>query len=169
MTNLPIRKQDGGTLARTGSVEWEPFRVMRELFGWDPFREMLPGVFGEERGTIFAPAFDVKETGDAFIFKADLPGVKDEDLEITFSGNRLIVRGKREAEQQERGETFYAYERSYGSFSRAFTVPSGVDADQCKADLRDGVLTLVLPKKPEAQPKRITVQGGEGGKARPKS
>jgi HSP20 family protein len=109
----------------------------------------------------FVPAFDVKETKDSFIFKADMPGVDEKDLEITITGDRLLVSGKRESEKQEGNERFFTYERSFGSFSRAFTLPEGVDSEHVQADLKNGVLSLVLPKKPEVQPKRIAVGTGE--------
>ena len=79
------------------------------------------------------------------------------------------LQGKREAERKEETETFFTYERSYGSFTRAFTLPEGVDTEHMHADLKDGVLHLVLPKKPEMQPKKIEVKsvpvGGEKAKA----
>jgi HSP20 family protein len=135
--------------------------MMREMLRWDPGRELEPAWFGE-RG--FVPMFDVKETRDAYVFKADLPGIREEDLDISLTGNRLSISGKREHEQRDEGEQYYAFERSYGTFTRAFTLPDGCDPDHVNAEMKDGVLTLVLPKKPEVQPKRITVgrQGGTG-------
>jgi HSP20 family protein len=139
------------------STDWDPFRTMRELMRWDPFREMSP-LFGRgERMLEFVPQFEVKETPDAFVFKADMPGVRDEDIDITLTGNRLTIAGRREAEQQEQSDTFYTYERSYGSFSRVFTLPDGIDQEHIRSELKHGVLTLVVPKKAEAQPRKITV------------
>jgi HSP20 family protein len=134
----------------------EQFRTVRDLMNWDPFREMSP--YAPNLASGFAPSFEVKESKDAYLFKADLPGVKESDLEITMTGNRLTVSGKREAEKQEQNETYYAYERSYGSFARFFTLPDGVDSNGVHADLKEGVLSLTVRKTPEAQPKRITVQ-----------
>jgi HSP20 family protein len=108
---------------------------------------------------MFSPRFEVKETKNAYVFKADLPGLEEKDLEITVTGSRVTVSGKREAENKNEGETYYAYERSYGSFSRSFTLPEGADADHAEADLRNGVLTLSIPKLPEHQPKKISVKG----------
>ncbi len=110
-----------------------------------------------EQAWAFTPAFEVKETKDAYIFKADLPGVKEGDLDITLTGDRLTISGKRETEKHEDADRFYAYERSFGSFSRVFTLPEGVDPDSCHAELKEGVLTLRLSKRPEVQPRRITV------------
>jgi len=145
MANLIRRTQD-------------PFRIMREMLRWDPYREIDATFGGQERA--FAPTFEVKETKDAYVFRADLPGVKDSDLEISLTGNRLQVSGRREQERQDQGETFYASERSYGSFTRAFTLPDGIDGENVTADLKDGVLTLSVPKKPEVQPRKVAVNGG---------
>ena len=138
--------------------EWEPFRALRELMRWDPFVEMLPSTLAEPAG--FAPAFEVKETKDGFVFKADLPGVKEGDVDVRLSQNRLSISGKRESEKTEKSDTYYAYERSYGTFSRSFSLPEGVNAEEIKANLKEGVLTVELPKRPEAQPKKIAVKNG---------
>jgi HSP20 family protein len=157
MTNIAVRKENGNKPAPLATEpRWEPFRVMRDLMGWDPFREMTP--FTPQVLAGFAPSFEVKETKDGYSFKADIPGVKESDLEVTVTGNRLSVSGKREAEKQEQTDTYYTYERSYGDFTRAFTLPDGVDMNSVRADLKDGVLTLSINKTPEAQPKKIAVQ-----------
>lgn len=144
--------------ASLAASEWEPLRMMRSLLNWDPFREMAPFLSEERYG--FAPAFEIKETKDAFVFKADLPGVKEQDLEVTISGNRLNVSGKRESEKEDKGDRYYTYERSYGSFTRSFTLPEGIDGDRIHAALDNGVLTLNVPKKPETQAKKIYVKAG---------
>src|SRR5262245_43358340 len=82
--------------------------------------------------------------------KADVPGVKESDLDVTLTGNRLTISGKREAERKEQTETYYAYERSYGDFTRAFTLPDGIDTNSVVADLKDGVLTVSVRKTPES-------------------
>jgi HSP20 family protein len=138
------------------SADWEPSRWVKQFFGWDPFREMVP--FSRAEMQTFSPAFEIKETKEGYEFKADVPGVKESDLQITLSGNRLMVAGKRDAEKEERAQTYYTYERSYGSFVRTFSLPEGIDAKGIHADLRDGVLTLHVPRKPEAQPQKIAVK-----------
>lgn len=162
---ITVRKENAPrtiTEAASAAPAWpsfeEPFRAIRNMFGWDPFREMAPFT-SLERAT-FAPAFEVKETNDAYVFKADLPGVKESDLEVHVTGNRLTVGGKRESEKEEKNERYYTYERTYGSFSRSFTLPAGVDVDKCNAHLESGVLTLTVPKKPEGQSKKIDVKAG---------
>jgi HSP20 family protein len=153
MSNISVKKENGGAVP-TRMTEWDPFRAAREFLRWDPFREMAPFGLATE-GAVFSPAFEVKETKESYLFKADMPGVKEQDVDITRTGNRLTVTGKREAEKEDKSETYYAYERTYGSFTRSFTLPEGIDGDQIRADLKDGVLTLVVPKTPEAQPKKI--------------
>jgi HSP20 family protein len=143
-------------------TEWDPFRAMREMLRWDPFREMAP-VFPEfaalDRAG-FNPSFDVTETKDAYEFRADVPGVKQNEIEISSTGNRLQITGKRETQQESKTETVYSYERQYGSFTRSFTLPDGADIDHAKSELKDGVLTLIVPKKPGAQAKKIAISAG---------
>lgn len=85
-------------------------------------------------------------------------GVKESDVDITRTGNCLTVSGKRESEREDAGDTYYAYERAYGSFTRSFTMPEGIDADHIHAELKDGVLMVAVPKKPDAQPKKINLK-----------
>jgi len=134
---------------------WDPFRIMFEMFNDQGARD------ARQAEQHFAPSFEVFERKDGYVFRADLPGVKQEDLDITLNANRLTVSGKREAEERKEGERFYAYERSFGSFSRSFTLPEGVDAEHVAAELKNGVLTLVVPKKPEIQPKKISIKATE--------
>ncbi len=146
-----IKKNGGAT-----QVELDPFRAMRELLRWDPFREMAPVLPAFDRMG-FSPSFDVTETTDGYVFKADVPGVKAEDLEISITGNRIMIAGKRDLEHETKSETLYAYERQYGSFSRTFTLPEGADYEHAKSSLDNGVLTLVVPKTAAAQPKKIAI------------
>ena len=162
MANIVRRGEQKGSVSPfRGGGEWEPFRAMRDLLRWDPFAEMAP--FAGMGELQYVPQFDVKETRDAYVFKADMPGVKESELDISLSGNRLTVSGKREAEERSESDTYYAFERSYGTFTRSFTLPEGIDQDHVNAELKNGVLTLVLAKLPEAQPKKISIKG-IGGK-----
>ena len=143
------------------STEWNPMRAMREMLRWDPFREMAPMFpMAAFEGFEWNPSFDVTETKDGYVFKADVPGVKKEDLEISTTGNRLQISGKRESELEKKTDTVYTYERQYGTFTRSFTLPAGADIDHAKSDLKDGVLTLVVPKLAEAQSKKIPIASG---------
>jgi HSP20 family protein len=158
MANISVRKDENRHLPLSTSwdTRWDPFRVMRDLLDWDPFREM--SALTPRVAVGFDPAFEVKETKEGFSFKADVPGIKDNDLDVTLTGNRLTISGKREAEKQEHTDNYYAHERTYGDFMRAFTLPEGVDASSVHADLKDGVLTVTIRKTPEAQPKRVEIQ-----------
>lgn len=162
MTDITIRKENPTRTAAPLATAWEPrlepFRVMRSLLNWDPFQAMTP--FIPQIPTGYMPSFEVKETKDGYIFKADVPGVKESDLAVTLTGNRLTVSGKREAEKQEQTDTYYTYERTYGDFTRSFTLPEGADVNGVHADLKEGVLTLSVKKMPEAQSKKITIQSG---------
>jgi HSP20 family protein len=157
MSNITVRNDNGR--ARMTRTPEDTLRAARDLLRWDPFGDMTSFTPPMEAMAGYFPAFEVKETKDGYTFKADVPGVKESDLDITRTGNRLTISGKRDAEHEENTDTFYAYERSYGSFTRAFTLPEGIDDEHIHADLKEGVLTLVVPKKPEAQPKKISLKG----------
>jgi HSP20 family protein len=152
-----IVKRNGGQM-----TEWDPMRAMREMLRWDPFREMAP-IFSslpKLEAASFSPSFEVTENKDVYLFKADVPGVKKEDLEISVTGNRLQISGKRDSEQEAKTDTVYTYERHYGSFCRSFTLPDGADLEHARSDLKDGVLTLAVPKKAHAQAKKIAITSG---------
>jgi HSP20 family protein len=155
MANI-IRRNPNREVSRERSQEyaWDPFRVMDALLRWEPFR----GGLGETQAS-FVPAFDVKETKDAYTVRADLPGVRDSDIDLSVTGNVVTISGRREQEQREEGDQFFAVERSYGTFMRTLTLPEGANLDDVKAELKDGVLTLVIPKRPEVQPRRINISG----------
>ncbi len=149
-------------LVRRQEREIEPLRLLRE----DPFRlmrELLEGAPLLGRGfvpqEVFNPDFELKETKSSYIVRADVPGVKEDDIDISVTGNRVTVTGKRESERKEEGEQYHLYERSFGSFSRAFTMPDDVDMERIDAKCENGVLTLAIPKKAESQPKKISLKG----------
>ena len=106
------------------------------------------------------PAVDVEETPDAYVFRADLPGMSSKDLKITMNGDTLTLRGERKREEQKAEGAMHRIERSYGSFERAFTLEQPVRADQIQASYRDGVLEIHVPKADEAKPREIEVQVG---------
>lgn len=142
---------------------WDPLRAMTDPFRM--IREMMAGdVLGGLARTpdIIAPDIDVKETQDAYEIRADLPGVQERDIEVDITGNRLTVTGKREEEQRKEGERYFAYERMYGTFSRTLALPEGIDAERVRADLNNGVLEITIPKRAEAQGRKIHVGVGSG-------
>ena len=155
MADITVKKSNTGQALAPTTREYDPFRAMRELLRWDPFKEMTPMWPSELQGE-FVPAFEVKENKDSFLFKADVPGVKEGDLDISVTGNRLT--GTRSEEKEEKNETYYASERRYGSFTRSYTLPEGADLEHIHADLKAGVLTVAVPKLAEAQPKKIAVK-----------
>src|SRR5262249_7578053 len=126
MANLTVRRGEMAPTRRMQSMWDAPERMMRHLLRWDPFREIMPMPMGEHE-LHFMPEFDVKETKDNFQIKADVPGLTEKDLTITVADNRLTVMGTREEEKEEEGETFYTMERTYGTFTRTFTLPAGAD------------------------------------------
>jgi HSP20 family protein len=162
MADLPVRRQGSQLQPQRAplSRELEPLRLMRDWLGWDPFQEMVPR-WPTATTPAFSPSFDIKETKDAYLFRADVPGIKEQDIDVTLMSNRLTISGKREEEAEERGETYYSSERTYGAFSRSFTLPDGADVDHVRADLKAGVLTIAIPKKPEVQPKKVAVTTSE--------
>ena len=142
-------------LVRRNSAH-DPFGFARDLLSWDPWQS---GSTRKSDAAETLPArFDVKETEEAFVLRGDLPGVAKDKLELTLEDNVLTVSGSRDAEEKKEGDNYYVYERRYGSFSRSFRLPEHADASKVDADLKDGVLTISIPKKPEAQPRKIQVK-----------
>lgn len=133
----------------------DPFRSFADFVRWDPFAELRAA----GAPATFMPDVDVKETKEGLVFRADLPGMKESDVEVALTGNQLTISGKRESEKQEEGEKTFLYERSYGAFSRTFTLPDGMDGGKAHADMKNGVLNLIVPRSPDAQTKRIAVKG----------
>ena len=105
----------------------------------------------------WTPAIDVTEDKDKIVLVADLPGLQQKDVDIQIEKDVLTLRGERVIERSPDSEHHRRYERVSGSFVRSFTVPQTIDVERVSAQLKDGVLTLTLPKKPEAQPKKIAV------------
>jgi HSP20 family protein len=132
-------------------VARDPFAVARDLLSWDPF-------FGGRQTSVFTPAFEVKETSEAFILTADVPGVAEQDLDITINNGVLSVSGVRHAEERKDGESFQLYERQYGSFTRSFSLPDLADGERVEAKLEHGVLTLTIAKRAEAKPRKIALK-----------
>ena len=166
-SNISVHRENDvsqNKMQQVRGAEWEPWRVMRSLLSWDPFRELgssllTPYYYGKADEGELGTAFDVKETPDAFVFYADVPGLKEKDLDIQISGNRLTIRGKRDTGlKEETGHTYYACERSFGSFARSFTLPDSADIEKCNADLKDGVLTLTVAKKASERPRNIAIK-----------
>ena len=148
MANL-IRRDTGTGNGNRVAYARDPFALARDLLAWDPFAES-----GRTAGA-FAPRFEVKERPEALVFTADMPGVKESDLDISLQNGVLTISGTRTAEEKKEGETYYVYERKYGAFSRSFALPENADPDKIEAKLENGVLVLTVGKKEEARPKKI--------------
>ena len=128
-----------------------PFALARELFGWDPF-------VAPRKVAAFAPTFDVKETADAYVLAADLPGLDEKDLDVNVHNGVLTVSGARNSEDKKDGERYSIVERRFGSFARSFALPDLADDDKIEAKLDRGVLTLTIGKRAEAKPKKIAIK-----------
>ena len=158
----------------------DPFDLMRELMSFDPFRpdffvrdrfrdlrDMMRSFWEGQparRGELaWRPAFEVRETDDDFRIIGDVPGLATEDLEVTVTGDRLMISGKREHEAKHDEPAYRTYERGYGSFRRAFEIPDEVDAEHIQCRLDNGVLEVVLPRKPDAKPakRKIAIKTGQ--------
>ena len=99
MSNIAVRKDQGSRMQSSqSSPDWEPSRLIRQFFGWDPFSEMIP--YASEDRYAFAPAFEVKETKDGYLFKADVPGVKLSDIDVSVTGDVLTIKGETQAEEK---------------------------------------------------------------------
>jgi len=138
---------------------------------WDPFREVVAlqnrvnhlfrDLNTEENpltAASFVPAVDIYEDPQKVVLKLEVPGIDQKDLDIRVENNTLTVKGERKFDAEEKQENFHRIERAYGSFYRAFTLPTTVDTENITANYNAGVLKLELKKKAEAQPKQIQVQ-----------
>lgn len=110
-------------------------------------------------GTFWAPAVDVSENGENFVVHAELPGIKQEDIDIELENNVLTLKGQRKFERKDEKENYHFVERSYGSFYRSFTLPRNVDPNGIQASFSDGVLTISIPKAEEAKPRKVQIGG----------
>lgn len=144
---------------RTTLTHFEPFHGVSSLQGriHRLLNEALDRSTEEADLTTWAPAVDIHETEQELVVKADLPDVKPEDLDIRVENHILTIGGERKFEKKVKEENYLRVERAYGSFRRSFTLANTVNAEAIKADYKDGVLTLVIPKREEAKPKQIKV------------
>lgn len=140
---------------------WRDFGSLQERINRmfdDTMRALYPQE-GEEFGRgAWMPAVDIRETEDGYIVKADLPGLKKEDIQIDLKDSTLTLKGEKKFEEKVSKDNYIRTERAYGTFVRSFTLPHNVDAEKIKASYKDGVLELTLPKKEEAKPKQIKVE-----------
>lgn len=142
-------------------VRWEPFRdLVSSQREFDRlFKEAFNPFFGESdlSTRTWAPPVDIYENENDIVLKAELPGVDPKDVEVRVEDNTLYLKGERKFEKEVKEESYHRVERSYGSFARSFSLPSSINAEKVKAEYKDGLLTLTLPKREEAKPKTIKI------------
>jgi HSP20 family protein len=170
-TNRAVSTRGSQGLATTAQ---NPFAMMRQLSRemdrlMDSFFERGFGSLAREIGsgdeqweprTLWTPQIDVQQRNDAVVVRADLPGVRKEDLQVEVDGDALIISGQRREEREAGGDDqgYRMVERSYGSFYRSVPLPQGANPDEIEATMRDGVLTVTLPVPEAARPRKITIQ-----------
>lgn len=147
----------------TGLMRWTPetdlFRSRMDRV----FNEMLRDVWGAPvsesvAGRTWSPAVNIKESDEALTLTAELPGFDKDGVEITLENNVLTLAGERKFEQESKGEAWHRIERSYGSFSRSFTLPATVKTDKVDARFENGLLAITLPKVEESKPRKIAIR-----------
>ena len=145
-------------------VRWQPKSMVRSNARTPidtEFDRLFDWAFGTDRGVArpMVPAMDVVEEESRYLLRADLPGMTKEDLQITFQDGVLAIEGERKQETKSENSRTYCRERFEGRFARNLRLPDNVEVEQIQATMKDGVLELVLPFTPEAQPKKIEVKG----------
>jgi HSP20 family protein len=140
----------------TTITRWDRFN------GFSNLQEQVNRLFENGRSdnsalTTWAPAVDIYETENELVLKADLPDINEKDLDIRIENNMLTVRGERKFEQNVKEDNYLRVERTYGAFSRSFSLPSTVNNEAIKADYKNGVLTVEMPKRAESKPKQVKV------------
>lgn len=137
-------------------VKYNPFDV-DDFTGVKSFADTMNRLFADSNRP-WAPPVDIFETENDVVLKADLPAVKLEDIDIQMENGTLTLKGERKFVNTQDGKGYHRIERGYGSFARAFTLPETLDAEKVKADYKDGVLTVTLPKKEIAKPRTVKVE-----------
>lgn len=141
-------------------IRWEPFREADEFFRGmsSPLFNRWLHAFGNGGEVEWAPAADISETEKEYLVKAELPGVKREDVKVRLEGGVLTIQGERRHEKSSKDEKTHRTERFYGSFSRSFTLPDNADADNIRAESRDGVLSVHVPKLAAGTAKSVEIK-----------
>jgi HSP20 family protein len=149
-------------------IRWEPVRELNTIQNemnrlFNTFFESPPAGHSSSGQTLrrWIPAMDLVETEDAFVLRADLPGLSENEVNIELEDNVLTISGERKAEHEERKEGYYRVERASGSFSRSLTLPEGVDPDAVNASFDRGVLEVRIPKPEERKPRKVAISVGQ--------
>jgi HSP20 family protein len=146
---------------------WEPFRglpTLNERFNRLFSDTLLGGQAEDSALTTWAPAVDIYETPNELVVKADLPDLNEKDIDVRMENNLLTIRGERKFEKNISEDNYLRVERSYGAFSRSFSLPNTLKAEAIQAEYKNGVLTVKLPKREEAKPRQVKVQISTNGK-----
>lgn len=141
-------------------MRWEPFRESDDFFrSFVPHFGRWPTMFSEDGGIRheWTPAVDIRETDNEFLVSAELPGLTRKDVHVRLEDHVLMIEGERKQEKEAKGERTHRIERFYGSFRRSFTLPDNVDADKIRAECKDGILTVHVPKREAAKPKPLEI------------
>ena len=147
-------------------IKYDPFRELRGL--QDEMNRLFmtnfPRGFNDEEMASggWTPSVDIYESEDEIVLEAELPGMKREEFEVSIENNVVTLKGSRRFEKKDEGDNYHRVERSYGTFTRSFSLPRSVSAENTKADFTNGVLRVSLPKREEAKARKIEVTG-EGG------
>ena len=149
-------------------ITYDPFRELRSL--QDEVNRVFSSSFGRnnESGMMrgaWNPSVDIFENKDQIVLEAELPGMNPEDVNISIENNVLTIHGERRFEKKDENDNFHRVERSYGSFTRSFTLPPTVSSDNVDANFDNGILRLSLAKREEAKPRRIEIKAGSGASA----
>jgi HSP20 family protein len=154
---------------RRGLRQWDPFRDMEDISAnWDNIfgNTMFPSLWSR-LPTIreWIPALDVYEQDGKFVVKAELPGMDEDDINVSVEGNSLVIKGNKKFEREVKDEDYYHCERSYGSFYRSIPLPAEVDKEKIEANYDSGVLEVKLSKLPEKKTKKVKVTASSKKKA----
>jgi HSP20 family protein len=146
----------------TGLIRWAPQADfvrsrMSRIFD-DAFNDFLVPLKEDVSTRDWMPPVDIRETDEALVLNAEIPGLSKEDIEITVEQNVLTISGERRFEKDVKEESYHRRERVYGRFSRAFSLPANVQAAKVDATVKDGLLTVVLPKAEESKPRKVTIR-----------
>lgn len=147
-------------------IRYDPFREMRSL--QDEVNRLFASSFSRNEGEsdlmrgAWSPQVDIFENKDQIVLEAELAGMKPEEVDISIENNILTLHGERKFEKKDEGDNFHRVERSYGSFTRSFTLPPTVSSESANAEFENGVLRLTLAKREEAKPRRIEIKAGSG-------
>lgn len=144
-------------------MRWEPFRETDDFIrSFAPLFSRWPTMFGEDGGIRheWMPAVDIRETDTEYLVSAELPGLTREDVHVRLEDHVLMIEGERKQEKEAKGERTHRIERVYGSFRRSFTLPDDVDAGKIRAECKDGILTVHVPKHEvtKSKPLEIAIQ-----------